>query len=149
MNKKQPNRYLLTRNFSIYLLHYGEAMRRVFKEYGVIVVFSVTLIGSLLHIYLFPKGLLAIIFNSISSDSVAFAALILFSFLISLLYAQYTLHKNMTSFRRSSSRKFNKIPEKRRFIDRRSEFDRRKIKVPWSGKDRRTGIERRVALGYA
>ena len=118
-------------------------MRREFKGLGIIVVFLVTLIGSLLYIYLFPKGLLAIVYNSISSDSVAFAALTIFSFLISLLYAQYTFNKNMTSFRRSSSRKFNKISKRRGFIDR------RKIKVPWSGKDRRTGIERRVALGYA
>ena len=130
-------------------------MRRIFKENGVIVVFSVTLIGSVLHMYLFPKGLLAFIYDSISSETIAFAAFTLFSFLISLLYAQFILYRNISSFRRSSSRKFNKISEKRGFIDRRSEFDRRKIKASWSGKDRRhgtdrrIGIERRAAFGYA
>ena len=130
-------------------------MRSIIKEYGVIVVFSVTLIGSVLHMYLFPKGLLAFIYDSISSETVAFAALTLFSFLISLLYAQYVLYRNMSSIRRSKARKIGKIRDKRHFIDRRAGFDRRKIKVPWSGEDRRCGadrrigIERRAAFGYA
>ena len=133
----------------------GEAMRSVFKEYGVIVVFSVTLIGSLLHMYLFPKGLLAFIYDSISSESVAFAALTLFAFLISLLYAQYVLYRNMSSIRRSKARKLGKISERRHYIDRRTGFDRRKIKVPWGGEnrrygaDRRIGAERRIGFGYA
>ena len=130
-------------------------MRRIFRKNGVIVVFSITLVGSVLHMYLFPKGLLAFIYDSISSESVAFAALTLFSLLISLLYAQYVLYRNMSSTRRSKARTLSKITERRNFIDRRTGFDRRKSKIPWSGEDhrcgtdRRIGMERRVAFGYA
>ena len=130
-------------------------MRKVFREYGVIIVFSATLTGSVLHMHLFPKGVLSLIYDSISSETVAFAALTLFSFLISLLYAQYVLYKNMSSIRRSRAKRLSKISERRNFIDRRTGFERRESNAPLSGEDRRCGTDRRIgterrtAFGFA
>ena len=130
-------------------------MLRILRNNGIVVIFSATLTGSVLHMYLFPRGLLAFIYDSISSESIAFAALTLFSFLISLLYAQYVIYRNMSSIRRSKSRRLSRISERRNFIDRRTGFDRRKPEIVWGeedrrcGSDRRIGVERRAAFGYA
>ena len=67
-------------------------MRKKLEVYGVVIVFCCTLIGSLVHMYLFPQGFLSKIYNGITSDSIAFIILALFALLIALMYAKfYTL----------------------------------------------------------
>jgi hypothetical protein len=129
-------------------------MRKKLEGYGVVIVFCCTLIGSLVHMYLFPQGFLSKIYDGITSDSIAFIFLALFALLISLMYAKFILHRNKKAFKGSIPKRFSRIPKRRFIRDRRTGVDRRTINGKWtrderrSRIDRRNGIDRRSAYGF-
>ena len=129
-------------------------MRQKLEGSGVVIVFCCTLIGSLVHMYLFPQGFLSKIYDGIASDSIAFVFLALFALLISLMYAQFILYRNRKTFKISILKKSSRRSGRRLSRVRRIGVDRRTINVKWtrrknhrSGIDRRSGIERRSTLG--
>jgi hypothetical protein len=128
-------------------------MRKKLEVYGVVIVFCCTLIGSLVHMYLFPQGFLSKIYNGITSDSIAFIILALFALLIALIYAKFILYRNKKAFKGSIPKRFSRIPKRRFARDRRTGVDRRTINVKWTRKERRnsigrrSGIDRRSAYG--